>query len=103
MQKIGPALQKRSEQQHRILNVDHSVGTRILRRKHTASFLGGESFWRDRKQQWPLPFRTNGSDLRFGRSRHARNGEPTHPAGGGIVRMMLAARSLADNLRVRPA
>jgi hypothetical protein len=58
---------------------------------------------RDGKQQGPLPFWTDASHLGLGVTGHAGYRETAHPAGGGVVGMVLAAGSLTDNLRIGPS
>src|SRR6202023_608354 len=54
------------------------------------------------QQQRPLPFRSDANHLRFPLLRHAGDGEAAHPAGGGVVWMMLAAGRFLHDLRISP-
>ena len=102
-EQIGASLREGGEQEHGILHVGDGVGTRILRGKDAAGFFGREALLGDGEQQRPLPFRADADDLGFGFARHAGDGEAAHPAGGGVVGMVLAAGSFADDLGIGPA
>ena len=98
-----PPLRKSGEQQHGVLNVDHGVGAGILRRENAASFFGGKSLLGKRKQAAANSLSADADYFGFCFSRHARNGEAAHPAGGGVIGMMFAAGGFADDLRIGPA
>jgi len=97
-EKVWFSLREGCEQEHGVLDVGDGVGARVLRREDATSFFGGERVGRDGEQQGPVPFGLEAGDLRFSFSGHAGDGESAHPAGGGVVGMVLAAGSLADDL-----
>lgn len=115
--KVGTALGEGGEQEHGILHVGDGVGARILGRKHATGFCRQEALLGDREEEGPLPFRADAGYQGFGGivggghlgrdivgwPSHARYGEAAHPAGRGVVGMVLAVRSFADDLRVSPA
>jgi len=103
-EKIGSALGEGGEQEHGILHVEDGVGARILRGQDEAGFFGGEAFVGHGQQERPLALGTDAGDFGLGNCiRHAGDGEAAHPAGGGVVGVVLAAGSFADDLRVGPA
>ena len=95
-------LREGGEQEHRVLDVRHSVGAGVLRRENPAGFFGGHSLFGDGKEQRPLPFWTDADHLGSGLPRHAGDGQTAHPAGGGVIGMVLASGGFSDNLGVRP-
>ena len=105
--KIGSALREGGQHQHGILYIDDGVGPRILRGEHEPSFFRRKAFLGNGQQERPLPFWADAGHLRFGGGvacrGHARDGEAAHPAGGGVVGVVLAAGGFADDLRVSPA
>ena len=105
-QKFGSALRESREQEHGILHVRDCVGARILCGQNPTSLFGREALLGDGEQQRPLPFRADanhlGFDLASRLAGHASDGEATHPAGGGVVGVVLPAGGLADDLRIGP-
>src|SRR4029077_12038124 len=66
------------------------------------SLFGGKSSVGYGQEQGPLPLRANADHLSLGVAGHAGDRKTAHPAGGGIIGMVLAARGLADDLRIAP-
>ena len=102
-EQVGTVLRERRQQQHRVLNVGDRVGARVLEGQHAAGLLGRKRRVGDGQQQRPLPFRLDLDDLRLNLVRHAGHGERAHPAGGGVVGMVLAHGSFADDAVIFPA
>ena len=96
------ALREGGEQEHGVLNISDRVGTGILRRERAACFLGRPGLVGHGKKKRPLPFRADADYLGFGLAVHSGDGETSHPASGGIIRMVLAARGFADDLGILP-
>ena len=84
------------------MDVRDRVVPGILRGQCAASFFGRQGLVRNGKQQGPLPFWTDTDYLGLSIAGHAGNRETAHPAGGGIVGMVLAAGGLSDDLGIGP-
>ncbi len=102
-EQVGTILRERREQQHRVLNVGDGIGARVLEGQDAAGLLGREQGIGDSQQQWPLPFRLHFDHLRLHLIGHASHGKRAHPAGRGVVGMVLAHGSFADDAVVLPA
>jgi hypothetical protein len=102
-EQVGTILRERREQEHRVLNVGDGVGARVLEWQHAAGLLGRKQGIGDSQQQRPLPFRLHFDHLRLNLIGHASHGERAHPAGRGVVGMVLAHGSFADDAVIFPA